>query len=154
LISHINTRYPYIDLGTEIGATDEEIQSLDSRVSYVAPGRPCLICSGVVSLERVRLEGLEDKEYKRVIAMGYSQDIFLAAPSVMDLNMRAASYSVLVLRHLLQSFLDSPLPTHIKETLTNFSMRGIRSNGNADCAICGVNSRVGRGDSIRLTTRS
>lgn len=156
ILSELSYQYliPYIDVGTEIGVTSEEIQSLDSRVSYVAPGRPCLICSRVVSLERVRLEGLEDKEYKRVLAMGYNQDIFLAAPAVMDLNMRAASYAVLLLRHLLQPFLDSPLPTHIKETLTNFSMRGIRSNSSADCAICGVNSRLGRGDSMRLTTRS
>src|SRR5262249_20472221 len=42
---------PYIDLGTEIGVGGNEIQSLDSRVSYVAADRPCLLCSGVVSNE-------------------------------------------------------------------------------------------------------
>jgi hypothetical protein len=35
-------------LGTEIGVGENEIQSLDSRVSYVAADRPCLLCSGVV----------------------------------------------------------------------------------------------------------
>jgi hypothetical protein len=155
ILSELAYQYliPYIDVGTEIGTNDKEIQSLDSRVSYVAPGRPCLICSSIVSPERMRLEGFENTEYKRVIAMGYSQDVFFEAPAVMDLNMRAASYAVLVLRHLLQAFLDSPLPIHIKETLTNFSMRAIRSDKTADCPICGANSRFGRGDSMRLTTR-
>jgi hypothetical protein len=144
---------PYIDLGTEIGMSTDEVQSLDSRVSYVAPGRPCLVCSKIVTTERVRLEGLENNEQKRVLAMGYSKDIHLVAPSVMDLNMRAASYAVLVLRHLMQPFLDSPLPTHIKEALTNFSIKAVRHDIQADCLICGASGRSGRGDSIRLTTK-
>lgn len=142
---------PYIDLGTEIGFDGAEIQSLDSRVSYVAPGRPCLLCSGVVSNERLRLEALEDSERDRVIAMGYSEDIRLIAPAVMDLNMRAASYAMLVVRHLLQPFLDRPLPTHIKESITNFSVRRVTSRPNRDCHICGT-SRLGVADARRLST--
>jgi hypothetical protein len=119
----------------------------------VAPGRPCLLCSGIVSTERVRLEGLGDEELHRVIAMGYSEDIRLVAPAVMDLNMRAASYGMLVLRHLLQPFLDTPLPTHIKESLTNYSMKALRRASKLDCPVCGDAIRLGVGDARRLTTR-
>lgn len=142
---------PYIDLGTEIGIGNGELHSLDSRVSYIAPGRACLICSGIISLERVRLESLAKAECGRIIAMGYSEDIRINAPAVMELNMRAASYGGLLLRHLLQPFLDSPLPTHIKESLTNFSARAVQHQQRADCVICGDSTRTGNGDSTQLT---
>jgi ThiF family len=156
ILSEFSQQYlvPYIDLGTEIGVGEEGVQSLDSRVSYVAPGRPCLLCSGIVSAERVRLEGLGDEELDRVIAMGYSEDIRLVAPAVMDLNMRAASYGMLVLRHLLQQFLDVPLPTHIKESLTNYVVKALRRTAKPDCPVCGDSIRLGVGDARRMTTRS
>lgn len=144
---------PYIDLGTEIGIDNGELQSVDSRVSYIAPGRPCLVCSGIISTDRVRLEGDEDAERDRVIAMGYSEDVRLVAPAVMDLNMRAASYAILVTRHLLQPFLDMPLPTHIKESLTTFSTKAVRHTSKLNCSICGGEERIGMGDASRMTTR-
>jgi molybdopterin-synthase adenylyltransferase len=143
---------PYVDLGTEIGAGENGIQSLDSRVSYVAPARPCLHCSGIISNERVRLEGMTEGERDRVISMGYSEDIRFVAPAVMDLNMRAVSYAMLLIRHLLQPFLDVPIPTHIKESLTNYSTRRVNHQVKPDCPICGMNIRIGVGDALRLTT--
>ncbi len=144
---------PYVDLGTEISIDDLRVQSLDSRVSYVAPGRACLVCSGIVSEERVRIEGLEPDEKVRVLAMGYTKDVRMDAPAVMDLNMRAASYAMLVLRHLLQPFLDTPLPSHIKEGLTNYSIKRVQIAAREDCHICGPRGRRGFGDALRLTTR-
>ena len=144
---------PYVDLGTEIGIDGIGIQSLDSRVSYVAPGKACLLCSGIVSEERVRLEGLEDDEKTRVLEMGYSKDLPLNAPAVMDLNMRAASYGMLVARHILQPFLDIPLPTHIKEGLTNYSIKRIQRQARQNCHLCGPQGRLGLGDAVRLTAR-
>ena len=140
---------PFIDLGTEIGPS---VQSLDARVSYLAPDRPCLICSGIVSNERVYLEGLAPEERERVVAMGYSKERPLHAPAVMDLNMRAASTAMMVLRHLLQPFLDVPLPTHIKEAVTNFNIRKVVVHTNPQCTICGADGRTGVGDAMRFTT--
>jgi len=144
---------PYIDLGTEIGIDELGVQSLDSRVSYVAPGRACLLCSGIVTEERVRIEGLQVDEKARVLAMGYTKDVRMGAPAVMDLNMRAASYAMLVLRHLLQPFLDTPLPIHIKEALTNYSIKRIQGVAREDCHICGQHGRFAFGDALRLTAR-
>lgn len=83
--------------------------------------------------------------------MGYTKDVPLNAPAVMDLNMRAASYGVLVLRHLLQPFLDVPLPTHIKESVTNFSIKRITKPLIENCPICGNLGRQAEGDSRPLT---
>lgn len=143
---------PFIDMGSEIGIDEIGVQSIDSRVSYVRPNQPCLLCSGIVANERVRLEGLSSVEKARVLAMGYSREVEISAPAVMDLNMRAASYSTLMLRHLLQPFLDTPVPTHIKEGLTNYSIKRVRFDRRPDCPLCGPEGRVGFGDAIRLTT--
>jgi hypothetical protein len=101
----------------------------------------------------VRIEGLEPEEKARVLAMGYTKDVRMDAPAVMDLNMRAASYGMLVLRHLLQPFLDTPLPTHIKEALTNYSIKRLRVSQRDNCHVCGSSGRQALGDAIRLTTR-
>lgn len=145
---------PYIDMGTEIGLNDEQVQSLDTRVTYCAPGRPCLVCSGIVDLDQVRLEGLSNEERDRVMAMGYSRSKRIGAPAVMDLNMLSVGYGMLVLRHLLQPFLDTPIPTHIKGAVTNYSIRKVIVPARPDCPVCSVNARMALGDGRALTTRT
>jgi len=155
ILSQVAYQYliPYIDLGTEVGLDNEIVQSLDARVSYVAPGRPCLLCSGVVTEERVALEGQSEEEFKRILSMGYSRDFRLNAPAVMDLNMRAASQAGLLLRHLFQPFLLTPLPHSIRESATNFSVRMVNHERRENCPICGNPDRQGSGPRFRLMTR-
>jgi hypothetical protein len=155
VLSEIATQYllPYIDVGTEIGVAAGQVCSLDVRASYVSPDSPCLLCSGLVSMERIRLEGYGQEELKRVLAMGYSTDVRISAPAVMDLNMKAASWATLVLRHLLQPFLDSPLPHSIRESITNFSTRTRFYAFRPGCPICGDSNRSGAGDTYPLTVR-
>jgi molybdopterin/thiamine biosynthesis adenylyltransferase len=145
---------PLVDLGTEIGASPTEVQSLDARVSFIAPGRPCLLCSRVITQERIRLESYPTEERDRVLAMGYSKDIRLNAPAVMDLNMRAASLAGLLIRHLHQPFLETPLPHTIRETVTNFSSKPQRFRCSEGCVVCNSADRVGSGARYRLSTRS
>ena len=143
---------PYFDLGSEIGADGEAIQSMDSRVSYIAPGRPCLVCAKVVREERVRMEGYEKQERGRVVGMGYSTDLPAASPAVMDLNMRASSAAMLWIRHLLQPFLATPMPHSVRESVTNFNCKRVFHQRRADCHICGDPYRLGSGGRFRLTT--
>lgn len=139
---------PYIDVGTEIGGDDEGIVSADSRVSYVAPGRWCLRCCGFIDPRRLAFESLTAQERKRRISQGYSDDLVLKQPAVMDLNMRGASAGVLFLRHLLQPFLLEPLPVALKENFVTANVKRIttpRAPSDA-CDICRVNSYAGFGD--------
>jgi molybdopterin-synthase adenylyltransferase len=153
VLCEVSYRYliPLIDIGSEIGLSAKEVQSVDARVSIVGPGSPCLLCSGVVSRERVRLEGYSLQEQERILKMGYNPDFHLKAPAVMDLNMRAASLAMLIVRHLLQPYMLSPLPHTIKEAVTNFSMRTLRHSSAAHCPICtgSLSSKL----STPLTTR-
>lgn len=139
---------PYIDVGSEIGGDDAGIAALMARTSYVAPGRYCLQCSGVITSRQLHLESLTWEERKRVIAQGYSDDLIIDKPAVMDLNMRSASFGMMVLRHLLQPFLVTPLPVTISENLVTYTMLAIKSArvANPKCPTCRLNKHLGYGD--------
>lgn len=139
---------PYIDCGAEIGGDQEGIVSTDARVNYVAPGRWCLRCTGLVTPRRLAFESLTGAERKRKIALGYSDDLLIKQPAVMDLNMRAASGAAMVLRHLLQPFLRSPLPVTLAENLVTFNMKpvAVARNRKESCNVCQANPNSGFGD--------
>ena len=157
ILSEVAYQYlvPVIDMGTEIGisADGSELQSVDARVSYVVPGNPCLSCTGIVTAEGLRLEGLSEEELERTIGQGYCKDIRLKAPAVMDLNMRAASSAMLLMRHLLQPFMATPLPTSIHESLTSFATKKRFESPQPGCLICGLADRLGSGARFKLSTR-
>jgi hypothetical protein len=141
-------RVPYIDVGAEIGGDDEGIVSTDARVNYIAPGRWCLRCTGLINARRLAFESLTGPERKRRIAQGYSDDLLLKQPAVMDLNMRAASMGMMLLRHLLQPFLLMPLPVTLAENLVTYNMKpvaAVRAKNDA-CDICQANPAAGFGD--------
>ena len=139
---------PYIDVGAEIGGDNEGIVSTDARVNFVAPNRWCLRCTGLVSPRRLAFESLIGAERKRKIALGYSDDLLIIQPAVMDLNMRAASAGVMFMRHLLQPFLLTPLPVTLAENLVTYNLKGIMSARmrNEVCDICRLNAQVGFGE--------
>jgi len=133
---------PYVDLGVEIGGDQDLVKSLDARVTHIYPGGPCLECLGLINHDKLRLEGLQPEERKRHIALGYSQDIDIKQPAVMELNMRAASLASLLIRHMIQPFLDESLKTDMRESLLTLKHRqlAIRSDQKSPCRICGAMS--------------
>jgi hypothetical protein len=93
-------------------------------------------------------ESLTGPERIRRIGLGYSDDLMLKQPAVMDLNMRAASMGMMLLRHLLQPFLLDPLPTTLAENLVTYNMKPVATARakNEACDICRCNPAVGFGD--------
>lgn len=147
LLSKFAVQYlrPYIDVGSEIG---KDVIAVTARTSYVAPRRHCLVCTGVVSTRETSFETLTFDERQRRIAQGYSDDLVMSKPAVMDLNMRASSYGMLVLRHLLQPFMREPVPVTITENMITFTNRGLEEarDANPNCPICRQNAHAGFGD--------
>jgi len=139
---------PYIDVGAEIGGDKEGIVSTDTRMNCVAPGRWCLRCTGLVTARRLAFESLTTAERNRKIALGYSDDLLLKQPAVMDLNMRAASSGMMTLRHLLQPFLLDPLPVTLAENFVTYNLKPIASarSRKDNCDICRSNPQHGFGD--------
>ncbi len=150
LLSQFAHQYlrPYIDVGAEIGANAKGIVALNARTNYVAPGRPCLMCTGLVTPRQLHFESLGSEERQRVARQGYSDDLILDQPAVMDLNMHAAAYGVMLLRHLLQPFLLTPLPMTISENLATFTTLAVKDRRapNANCRICQDNPKAGFAD--------
>jgi hypothetical protein len=150
LLCELSAQYllPYIDVGSEIGGDDDGIVSVDSRVSYIGPGRSCLTCIGVVNARRLGFESLSAAERKRVIGLGYSDDLVIEQAAVMDLNMRAAASGMLVLRHLLQPFLLEPLPVSISENMVTYRTiaAGKARKHDPECPTCQKNRHFGFGD--------
>ena len=150
LLSQFAYQYlrPYIDVGAEIGANKKGIVALNARTNYIAPGRPCLMCTGLVTSRQLHFESLGHEERQRVARQGYSDDLLLNQPAVMDLNMHAAAYGVILLRHLLQPFLLTPLPVTISEDLATFITLAVKDRRapNADCRICQDNPKAGFAD--------
>jgi len=139
---------PYIDVGAEIGGDKEGIVSTDARTNYVVSGRWCLRCTGLVNSRRLAFESLTGAERKKKIALGYSDDLLIKQPAVMDLNMRAASAGVMLLRHLFQPFLLEALPVTLAENFVTYNMKAVASARarNEACNICRVNPLAGFGD--------
>lgn len=80
--------------------------------------------------------------------MRYSDDLVIDQPAVMDLNMRAASNGMMILRHLLQPFLLTPMPVTILENMVTYSLKAIREPKalNRHCLVCQANSKAAYGD--------
>jgi hypothetical protein len=150
LLCELSYRYllPYIDIGSEIGGDEDGIVSLDSRASYVAPGRHCLMCTGIVTSRALHFESLTHAERQRQIALGYSDDLLIEQPAVMDLNMRAASSGMLLLRHLLQPFLKEPYPVTLAENSVTYRSIpiSVARAANSSCPTCQSNRRFGYAD--------
>src|SRR5581483_1464965 len=104
--------------------------------------------AGVVTSRPLSFESLSAGERARVRALGYSEDLVIEQPAVMDLNMRAASYGMMVLRHLLQPFLLTPLPVMILENMVTYSLKSVREARalNPKCPVCQANRQAGFGD--------
>jgi hypothetical protein len=66
----------------------------------------------------------------------------------MDLNMRAASAGMMMLRHLLQPFLLEPLPVTLAENLVTYNLKAVEVARSRDeaCDICRCNPVTGYGD--------
>ncbi|MCL6647164.1 MAG: ThiF family adenylyltransferase [Chloroflexi bacterium] len=148
ILSRLAVQYvlPVIDLGTEIAATDGRVDAVNARVSYLSAGRPCLVCSGIVSPRQVRLESLSPVEREQELSLGYA-NFPMRQPAVMDLNMRAAGLAVLLLRHLLQPFMREPLPVHFRESVATASIKSDNAaRDNRPCPYCEVGAFRGSGD--------
>lgn len=150
LLSQFAYQYlrPYIDVGAEIGANANGIVALNARTNYVGPGRSCLMCTGLVKPRQLHFESLSSAERERVARQGYSDDLILDQPAVMDLNMHAAACGVILLRHLLQPFLLTPLPATISENLATFTTLAVKDRRapKGDCRICQENPKAGFAD--------
>jgi len=136
---------PVIDLGVAIHSVEGEIRSISGRVTYVAPGEPCLVCRGVVDLERVRDETYPREEREQLAGEGYAQGLGEPDPSVIAYTTMVAAWGVADLFERLFGFGADDVAGELLIRVADRKMKGRRREPDPT-HICGQPQRWGLGD--------
>jgi molybdopterin/thiamine biosynthesis adenylyltransferase len=136
---------PIIDLGVSIHSVDGTIRSISGRVTYVAPGEPCLVCRGVVDLARVREEAYSPEERERLAGEGYAQGLGEPDPSVIAYTTMVAAWGVADLFERLFGFAADDIAGELLIRIADRKMKGRRREPDPG-HICGQAQRWGLGD--------
>jgi len=104
LLNTLATYYtiPYFDLGVRLDAVPDgsdkgRIREICGTVHYLQPGRSSLMSRGLVTMEKVREEGLRRNDpnaYRQQVEDGYIRGVEEHRPAVISVNMFVASLAV------------------------------------------------------------
>ena len=144
---------PIIDMGLAIRVGDGDppsVHAFDGRVTVLQPGTTCLLCRGIINVERAFAESLKrtnPAEYERQKEEAYVIGEGDPSPAVVPFTTSVATMAVEELIHRLQGFRGPD--GSVDQRLRQFH-RGIdRRPGHQpseDCPICGSREYWGRGD--------
>jgi molybdopterin/thiamine biosynthesis adenylyltransferase len=142
---------PVIDVGLRmIAAAETHNADLNGRVTTVLPGRPCLICSGVVNAGRANEEDLErtrPEEFQRRKDEAYVIGGGDPAPAVVTFTTEMASAAVAELVAALTGFhgMDGMIPHRVRRWHARDD-RFIAHLRRDDCPVCNSAWACGAGD--------
>jgi molybdopterin/thiamine biosynthesis adenylyltransferase len=144
---------PVIDMGLAIHVGDGDppsVHGFDGRVTVLQPGTTCLLCRGIINVERAFAESLKrtnPAEYERQKEEAYVIGEGDPNPAVVPFTTSVATMAVEELIHRLQGFRGPD--GSVDQRLRQFH-RGIdRRPGHQpsdECPICGSREYWGRGD--------
>ena len=148
---------PLIDLGlairvkdTELPTVRPEIETLDGRVTVVAPGHTCLLCRGIIDTDAAWAEALkrsDPSEYERRKDEAYVQGEGDPNPSVITFTTEVATMAVNEMLQRLQGFRGAEGAT-AQRTRFFHRMQDIRPGDRPKegCPFCYTSDRWGKGD--------
>jgi molybdopterin/thiamine biosynthesis adenylyltransferase len=139
---------PCIDMGSTIVASDGTISHVHGRVQTLAPGVPCLTCSGLLDSNEVRRD--------MMTAFERQTDPYIVgerepAPAVMSLNATVASLAVTMLLGMVTGFGSNA--RHLLYNAISSSLRVIAPKAQPNCFICSSAGALARGDDAPLMAR-
>lgn len=144
---------PVIDMGLAIKVGDGDpprVQAFDGRVTVLQPGTTCLLCRGVIDLQRAFAESLkrsDPAEFERQKAEAYVVGEGNPSPAVVPFTTSVAAMAVEELIHRLQGFRG--VDGSADQRLRQFHRGADRKPGHRpseNCPICASNEYWGRGD--------
>jgi molybdopterin/thiamine biosynthesis adenylyltransferase len=143
---------PLIDVGLRMrSARNDTNYDMTGRVSTIRPGTPCLICLGVVNLQRAAAEGLrrnDPAEFERRKAEAYVDGGGDPAPAVVTFTTSIACAAVDELIQGLTGFRGGNGMTHNRiRRFDRVEDRAMTCRPVSSCPICGSEVVWGRGDS-------
>jgi molybdopterin/thiamine biosynthesis adenylyltransferase len=144
---------PVTDMGLAIQVGDGDpprVHALDGRVTVLQPGTTCLLCRGIINLQRAFAESLkrsDPAEFERQKAEAYVVGEGNPSPAVVPFTTSVAAMAVEELIHRLQGFRGPD--GSADQRLRQFHRGADRKPGHQsadDCPICGSGEYWGRGD--------
>lgn len=117
---------PVIDMGIRIDTDDGRVIGIDGRLTYMAPGSPCLKCQGWIDFDRLAAEELPEDERDDLVAEGYVVDLDEPDPSVITYTTAVAAHAVSDLLARLFGFGEVP-----NNRIIQFHTNAIRTPGQA-----------------------
>lgn len=136
---------PLIDLGVVIDSDGSNIRSITGRITYVAPGEPCLVCRGTVDVGVARDEGLDPRERTRLAEEGYARGLEEPDPSVIAYTTLVAASGVADLLERLFGFGAPRIGGEMVIRIADRKVKG-RSGSPEDGHFCGNAAAWGLGD--------
>jgi molybdopterin/thiamine biosynthesis adenylyltransferase len=136
---------PVIDLGVQVDVGDGRVRGVHGRVTFAAPGYPCLECRGQVDLRLAAAEQMDPEERRRQAAEGYVPGLGDAAPAVVSYTTATSATAVTELTARVFGFGDEPPPGQL---LLGLHDRSVRAAGRPARAghYCTDPDRWGLGD--------
>ncbi len=144
---------PVIDVGLRmVAASDPRHADLNGRVTTILPGRPCLICSGIVDPTRASEEDLErtrPEEFQRRKTEAYVIGAGDPAPSVVTFTTEMAAVAVNEMIAALAGFhgRDGMIPNRVRRWHARDD-RFIEAQSRAGCPVCQSPLVSGTGDVV------
>lgn len=140
---------PVIDLGVVIDSDGDDIRSITGRITYVAPGTACLVCGGVIDLDRVREEGYTREERAQLANEGYARGLDDPDPSVVAYTTIVAAWGVADLLERLFGFGVQDARPEMRLRIADRKMTSLSGVARLD-HICGQRNQWGLGDQERF----
>jgi molybdopterin/thiamine biosynthesis adenylyltransferase len=139
---------PVIDMGVSITVKDDAITHITGRVQMIAPGLPCLTCTGALDGQAI-LRELQTPEQRA--ADPYFQGAREPQPAVISINSTVTSLAITMLLGAV-----TPVPTKPRR-LNYDGMRGRVSEMAAvstpDCIVCSTRGAQAKGTTWDLLVR-
>lgn len=134
---------PVIDVAVLVSSNHGTIESIDGRLTWLAPGAACLLCRGRVDPTAAYAEHLDPAERRRLAEQGYAPELDEPQPSIVSYTTLMAALAVTELLNRMFG-LANTLPTEVLLQLRDRSISLNRRKPRDGC-FCGAPEEWAKG---------
>lgn len=139
---------PVIDMGVSITATDRTITHITGRIQMIAPGLPCLTCTGALDGMAI-LRELQTPEQRA--ADPYVQGVHEPQPAVISINSTVTSLALTMLLGAVTPVPNSP--RHLIYDGLRGRVKEMAATSHPECIVCSTSGASAKGATWPLPVR-